>query len=76
MPAKNRQPPGMSGRRDGTYFLGAGGLFVRPGPDGAFGTLLGQFGVLLLMVFLQKNPGKKACAGPGRTSRTLDKKVR
>lgn len=34
------------------YFFGAGGLLVRWLPDGALGTLLGQFGALLLMVFL------------------------
>ena len=34
------------------YFFGAGGLLVRWLPDGALGTLLGQFGAVLLMVFL------------------------
>ena len=63
-----RRSPGWA------YFFWAGGLLVRPPPDGAFGTLPGQFGALLLMVFLVVIPGKKACAGPGRTSRTLVEK--
>ena len=47
------------------YFLGAGGLLPRCLPDGALGTLLGQFGLLLLMLFLQKVPRKNGVRGLG-----------
>lgn len=44
------------------YFLG--GLLSRPPPDFS-PVLLGQFGVLLLMVVLQNIPRKKGVRGPG-----------
>lgn len=37
------------------YFLGAGGLLPRPGPEG-LPVLLGQFGLLLLMMLLLCSP--------------------
>lgn len=38
-----------------TYFLGAGGLLPRPLPEG-LPVVLGQFGLLLLMMFLLSVP--------------------
>ena len=46
------------------YFLDAGGLLPRPGPEG-LPVLLGPFLTWWVMVFLQKMPRKKGVRGPG-----------
>ena len=46
------------------YFLGAGGLLPRPGPEG-LPVLLGAFLRWGVMVFLQKMPRKKGVREPG-----------
>ena len=45
------------------YFLGAGGLLPRPGPEG-LPVLLGPFLRWVVMVILQKMPRKKGVRGP------------
>jgi hypothetical protein len=46
------------------YFLGAGGLLPRPGPEG-LPVLLGAFLRVAVMAFLQEIPRKIGVRGPG-----------
>jgi hypothetical protein len=51
------------------YFF-RGGLLPRRGPDGMPGVLLGAFSICKMSLLMKS--WKKACVGPGRTSRTSD----